>query len=296
MILFKNFRLYTQTTDGIRFQQNSKLPYMITYFSENSTLYDDYEKLNLKWIDANIVVTTYTKVPRTTITPIMKKLFAKKYKLYLYSIMQRVPQHRNFILDFSTFLQNVDHLYKPTNYRMRSGTLIKTILMSTLGHFNSDSYKKVLIYSIDLNKPVHPFINQKIYLLWQMLKNETFPFDDLVVCVINNNKVRYRLFVKDGVMDINRITILLRQMKHIDVPEETDDMINQDEISSHTEKKIDNIATNVLMNVAKNIKSGSLSKVKSTIKDFLIKDHKTFNLLNNIKSLSSHYQEIPQKM
>ena len=66
MIQFKILRQYTHIVDGIRFPQNPKKPVLVIYFSENSTLLDDYPKMNLKRADFRMVAVPTTKIPTVT--------------------------------------------------------------------------------------------------------------------------------------------------------------------------------------------------------------------------------------
>ena len=270
MILFKNFRLYNQITDSIRFPQSHE-PYMITYFSENSTLFDDYPKLNLKLMDANVVVTTYTKVPRTLITAEMRKAFAQNYRLNLYSTNQKIVTNRNFIMDLSSYLNMVDVTFKPMSYRSRSGLLIKDILTSTYSMFGPN-YQKVLVYSVDLNKPVKQFINEKLYVLWSMLKENNFNFDHLVIATIRDGIVRYRLVVKNRDFDITKITALFRQLKHED--------LTDTDIVGAIDKSTNQVVDKVIANVKDSISPDNVPAIKTAVSNFLAKDKSTLKKLS----------------
>ena len=77
MIQFKSLRMYTHVTDGIRFPNKPGDNFVITYFSENSSLLEDYPKLNFRIVDVKLNIIPITIIPRTRIQPTDIKAFKK---------------------------------------------------------------------------------------------------------------------------------------------------------------------------------------------------------------------------
>ena len=77
MIRFKSMRMITQQTDGIIYPIQPNKPFMIVYFSENSNLMDDYPKLNIRRMDARVVVVPITKIPRVILTNDISRVYKK---------------------------------------------------------------------------------------------------------------------------------------------------------------------------------------------------------------------------
>jgi DNA-directed RNA polymerase beta subunit len=235
MIKFNNFRLYTQVTNSIGFPLTPNNPYLLTYFSENSTLVDDYPKLGLRSVDFRMVVVPVTKIPRTIMTSELMKDY-KQLGLIPYSQKQQIPQNKNFIFDLSYYLGKIDLLFRPTNYRQRSGTLIKNSFNLLLSY--PQNYQKVLVYSIDLTKDTNTFVNRKFFPILQMLKDEEmeFPFDYVIFALVGEASTTYRLIVKNKDYQLTKIITLLRKITPIDINEETENEI--DDISRRITNKV----------------------------------------------------------
>ena len=131
MLKFDSLPQYTRVVEKLRFPQSPDSPYLIVYFSENSSFIEDYPKLNIRRIDSKIVVVPTTRVPRTFLTPNLMKLF-KSYKLRAFSSKMKYPQNRNLFYDLSIYLNAIDTVYKPETYRQRAGFLILNCLRKNL--------------------------------------------------------------------------------------------------------------------------------------------------------------------
>ncbi len=255
MIQFKSMRQYTHVVDGVRFPQNPKSPFVLIYFSENSSLLDDYPKLNLKIIDFRDVVVPITIIPRTRLTPDLKKLY-KDFNLLSFSLHTKIPQNRNIILDLSPFLISLDSSFTPTDYRKRAGFLIKDVLFKSLIRF-PETYQKVFLYSIDNTKEFNKFINRKIFPIIQDLKNSNIVFNDMLLNV-NGETSSYRLLMKDKSFKLPRVIQYIKNIK----------TVSPEELNSDIEK-----ASNFLMKkLSGKINPENSLKIKGTIIDFLKND------------------------
>jgi len=275
MIQYKSLRQYTHIVDGIRFGQNKDEPIVLIYFSENSTLLDDYPKLNLKLIDFRYVLIPTTKIPRTRLTGEIRKLY-RSTGLIAYSSSQKPPP-KNIILDLSLYLTAIDTTFKPTNYRQRAGFLIKNLILKSSIYFPKN-FKKIFLYSIDPSKDMNTFINRKIFPIIKDLKTGEFQFQDMILNVIQGEGSNYRLLVKDKDFKFTRVKNYLRSIKIIDTEEE----IKQDA------KKAANI---IMKSVSPNIPENK-DKVNSAIEDFLNKDKESLDKVRSGEISGKDIQQI----
>ena len=243
MIQFLSLRQYTHVVDGVRFSQDSKEPYLLVYFPENTSLIEDYERLNLRKNDFRIVTVPVTTVPRTRLTPDLVKAY-RSLKLIPYGINQKVPPGKNIILDLSQYTNAIDVMYKPDNYRQRAGFLLKNILTSTAAQF-PNNYQKILLYSVDLNKSVNTFVNRKIFPILRDMKGGNFSFDHLMLDTLTDDKINYRLLVKDGEYTFQRVTHYIRNLKGILVDEEQEEEVNKASNIIMKSLKFDKNTTNI---------------------------------------------------
>jgi len=257
MIQFKSWRQYTHVVNGVRFPQNTKEPFLLVYFSENSSFTDDYPYMNLNRIDFRLVVIPTTKIPRTRLTSELRKLY-RTYGLIPYPMQQKVPANKNIIVDVSQYLRAIDATYKPTTYRQRPGFLMMNALTQAFGRFPGN-YQKILLYSINTKRAMNSFVNRKSFpLIREIKKGEALPFDHMIMSYMGDAP-RYRLLVKDGDFHFQRVLHYLKTVKSTPADEE---------ISTST-KQAARIVSKV---VDKNIGDGDKSKVRSAIEDFLKKD------------------------
>jgi len=83
MIQFKSLRQYTHVVNGIRFPNIPKNNYVLTYFSENSSLLEDYPKLNFLLMDVKYNIVPVTIIPRTRLKLPLLKAFKQHGLLWL---------------------------------------------------------------------------------------------------------------------------------------------------------------------------------------------------------------------
>jgi len=258
---FDKIRPYTQIATGLRFPPDMKKSLLI-YFSENSNLLDDYPKLGIKMIDVRYVIVPITKIPRTRLVPAVMKAY-KSLKLLAYSSNMRFPQNKNIFYDLSQYLTGIDTAYKPNNYRQRAGFLLKNIFFKTINSF-SPEYQKIVMYTVDTTKEFNQFRNRKIFPILEMIKSEGVTFDHLLLGIIDEHSTKYRLLIKDGEFNFQRVLLYTRNIKSIDLEKEEEENIKA--------------ATKTVMDkVASDIPSSNQDKVKGAISSFLTKDKVTAN-------------------
>ncbi len=254
MIQFKSWRQYTHVVDAVRFPQDTKEPFLLVYFSENSNFVNDYPKLNLKKIDARIVAVPVTKIPRTRMTAEFRKIY-RSLGLVPYTMQQKVPANKNVIVDLSQYTNAIDLVYKPSTYRQRAGFFITNMINQIVNAF-PDNYQKILFYSVDTSKDLNSFINKKIFPVLRNMKTGEFPFDHMLINYLDSGKARYRLLVKDSEYKFPRVMHYIRTIKGVPAAEE---------IESETKKA----ARIVSMAVSKDIEPENSAKVSGAIEDYL---------------------------
>lgn len=251
MLKYDSLVQYSRLVNAIYFPQKPDSPFLFVYFSENSTLTEDFLQLNIRQVDVRYVVVPITKIPVTRLTTELRKDYKKLGLLPLSSNMV-IPKGRNLLYDLTVFMKRIDEILKPMTYRQRAGYLLQNLLMKSFMSF-PNNYRKVLVYSVDLTKPVNSFVNRKIFPLLRQLRHEELYFDDLLFVTLNKSDTKYRLLIKDGEYQINRILQYLRKLNSL--PEKTD---------------ISTVLNKVLKVVSKNITSHS--KAKFAVERYLIQN------------------------
>lgn len=233
---YKVLKPYSQVSKKLSFKLERDNPYILFYFPENTTLLETYPALDLRIIDFRNVIVPLTKIPRTRLTSTLKKLY-RSLKLYANGTNEKYPENKNLIFDYSTYLRSIDVTYKPISYRQRTGFLIKNLFFMTANQF-PENYKKILLYNIVLENNFDPtFVNRKSFPIVQQLKDESFPFDDLLLCITHNNTSTFRLLVRDKEFSLPRTLQYLKTIKPINVEEEEEKELN--DASTVVAKKID---------------------------------------------------------
>lgn len=229
MIQYKSLVQYTRVVDGLRFPQSVDEPFLLVYFSENSLLISDYSKLKIRRIDARHAVIPLTKIPVVRLTPEIRNGY-KQLGLLPYSSNMNFPKDKNLLVDTTFFTATVDKIYKPNTYRQRAGFLIKNLLFNTFSSF-PDNYKKILIYSINITRPVNSFVDRKIFpILHQLRAGEIF-FDDMLFCVVDETAARYRLLISEKDYKFSRVLQYVKKVKIINTEEEHEEEVNKAALS-----------------------------------------------------------------
>jgi DNA-directed RNA polymerase beta subunit len=291
MIKFQSLTQYTRVVDGVRFLQNRDRPFALFYFSENSTLYNDYPKMKLKRIDARYVIVPITRIPVSRLTADARKVY-KSFGLLPYQSNQKLPMSSNIIFDTSQYVSLIDQMYKPTTYRQRAGFLLNNFLYKSFNSF-PDNYEKVLIYTIDVNKPINSFINRKIFPILRNMKGGEISFDHMLLGLVDEESTRYRLLVKDRDFKFARLASYLRKIKMVDSDEEKEQEVKQ-ATNSFDEKdaKIKTAIQNYL-----NKDESSLEKVANDELDETEKDRMTIaSILYRVTGNMSRAQRLSKSI
>ena len=266
MIQFDNIPQYTRVVPAIRFKQNSKNPYLIVYFSENSDFINDYYKLGIRRQDVRNVVVPKTRVPVTRLETQTRELY-KGLGLLPFSVAMAYPKDKNIFFDLSLYLNAVEDTYKPSTYRQRAGFLVQNILYKTFNAFPSN-YEKILIYSVDPRKDIRSFTNRKVFPLLRRLKAKEVFFDHMLLTLVGEEKSQHRLLVKNKDYQFPRLLQYMRRIKIVDSQEEEESEVNK-------------ATTKLMKRVAPDLPTGTNSKVTNAIKTFLNKDKDARERINN---------------
>lgn len=260
MIQFKSLRQYTHVVDSIMFPQNPNEPFLFVYFPENSTFLADRPKMKFRIQDFRLVVVPTTKVPRSRLTNDMRQLY-RQYKLIAYPMQMKIPEGYNVIVDLSGYLKAIDTIFKPSNYRQRAGFLVQDAVNRAFNKF-PNNYQKILVYSVNITKDMNQFVNRKIFGFLKQWKDEEFPFDHLLLQLVGETGTRFRLLVKDRDFNFSRVRFFLKQIKPIDVEEET-------------EKQSGEAASQVVDNVKDQLPEDKISATKDAVEDYLEQNPET---------------------
>jgi len=63
MLKYDSLVQYSRLVSSIYFPQKPDSPFLLVYFSENSTLTEDFPQLNIRRADVRYVVVPITKIP-----------------------------------------------------------------------------------------------------------------------------------------------------------------------------------------------------------------------------------------
>ena len=264
MIQYKSLVQYTRVVDGVRFPPNINEPYLLVYFSENSSFTQDYSKLNIRRQDVRHAVIPVTKLPLTRLTPDLRNAY-KQLKILPYQSNMKIPESKNLFVDTTLYTQTIDEIYKPNTYRQRAGYLIQNLLFKVFQSF-PENYRKILIYSVDTTKDANNFINSKIFPIMRQLKAGEIFFDDMILVTLDETSPRYRLLISEKEYKLTRVLQYVRKIK-IKTTEEED----KEEAKSATSKIMDLIASQI----------EKPSVVKAAVNDYLLKNPKQAEKIEN---------------
>jgi DNA-directed RNA polymerase beta subunit len=266
MIQFDLLPQYTRLVPTIRFKQEIKTPYLIVYFSENSTFFNDYHKLGFRRPDLRHVVVPKTRVPVTRLEPQSRDLY-KSLGLLPFSINMAYPKDKNIVLDLSLYLTAIENAYHPASYRQRAGFLVQDILYKSFNVF-PNNYKKVLIYAVDSSKEIRSFVDRKVFPLIRQLKAEQIYFDHMLLTTVGVESAGHRLLIKNKDYKFPRLLQYIKRVKIIDSEEEETAEVNQ-------------ATTSIMKKVTADLPTGSNTKIGNAIKNFLSKDKDAREKVNN---------------
>ena len=266
MIQFDLIPQYTRLVRGIRFKQQVKTPYLIVYFSENSSLFKDYPKLGIKKLDVRHVVVPKTRVPVTRLTPQTRELY-KSIGLLPFAVNMAFPKDKNIFFDLSLYLDAIEEAYNPNTYRQRAGFLVQNILYKTFNAF-PNNYKKILLYGVDYTKDIRSFTNRKVFPLLRQLKAGKIYFDDMLLTTIGEENAGHRLLIKNKDYQFPRVMQFIKRVKIVDSEDEEAEQVKQ-------------ATTQVMNKVSSDLPTGTTAKIGTAIKSFLTRDKESLERMTS---------------
>jgi len=209
MIEFSNAIQYIKYR-GFRFL-NSKGPYYIVYFSENSDFLTDKERLNLFYLDFKNIVVNTTRIPRTYLSGKMIKEYRDE-KLIAHKKPKKI-KNKNIIYESSIYFKEIDKKYNPSTYRNRYGELIFNDINKIFNQVSNNDFRKIFFYSIRMDRCKKSYTNRKFFIFLDMIKNQRLIFNDLILCLIYENQTIFKILIKDKEFNYNRILPIIKNLK-----------------------------------------------------------------------------------
>jgi len=194
--------------NGLRFME-SKGPFSVLYFSENSTFLRDKSYLGLRKQDFRKIYLTNTNVPRTHTTGTKIQNF-RENDLIAYDINSSKINQNN-IIDSTEYVDKIDMKYKPYTYQNRYGDMIFAHVYGLFSRISNDN-RKIFLYSYIKNSSKNNYTKNKFFVFLKAIKNNNICYDDLILCKIQNKKATYKFLIKDRIVDYNRILFHIRNL------------------------------------------------------------------------------------
>jgi DNA-directed RNA polymerase beta subunit len=280
MIRWETFRLQTQLVDGIRFvlskPEQYERPFCLVYFSENSTLVEDYPKLNLSLIDFKVVIVPYVIFPKSRLSRDIKNQY-KGFGLSAYQSNMKIPERRSVIIDLAQYMKSVDNYLMPINYRVRAGRFISNILRSTFNTYSS-RYNVIFMYTVDIAKKVDKIIDRKAFPILRDIKDGDFPFDNFILGTVSGSKARYRLLMKNGEFTYPFIFQYVKTISQHHQQETEDQGITAvPHVDDEEEPEISSASNDVMKDIEPHVNKSNLAKFRTSISSFFKKDEKSLD-------------------
>ena len=248
---------------------------------ENHLFLDSFNSFNIKTSQVRNVFVPTTMKPKTLLTSTYKQeLTDHKLKPYRGLIGDYSKlEGKNFYYDLSKYLEAIVSRFKFTKFNTgRAYDFISGIIQILTG-ISSDSFIKVLLYSVDLNKPISSkLFSRRFFPIYDLLteykagKITTLPFDKIILFFYDHTGSRFVLLY-DNRFDLN-LPRIRNLVLHIT---DTND-------KESLNKNIETVADKVVETheITKDESESKKSKIKSAIKNFLKKEPSALSVTNNI--------------
>lgn len=249
------------------------------FLAENHSFLDVYRYLNIKSAQVRFVFVPTTMKPRTYLTPQYKRdLMDHKLRPYkgMFGIYDNMVGH-NFYLEFNGLINFATIKYRFKKFHTgRAATMLGGVI-NTLSGVPSESFHRILLYSVNLDKPFQPVLRRrKIFLIYSMLletlkTGEALPFDKLLMFFFDHSGGRYiLLYDKDYPININRVKNILLKMETTDIQntedEEYDNMADEAiDKTPETENTSEKTKEKLIDNVKNFITSDPVMSVNKTV-------------------------------
>ena len=272
----------------------------LIHFSENEQLSDVYNFLNIKPNAVHHVLIPSTKIPMTHLTPAITKTFmnhrlqAHKFNFGDFSRFTNV----NFYLDTSIYMTAANKKWNFTKFNNGRGSKFVKQLLTSVGNIPKDTHNTALLYTINLHGSIgHNLFLKRVYAVYDMIIDGTFPFDQLICFYHTENEGRYiKLWDKDLNMSHSRLRSFLMKLESTDpdlftdqledkIAENVVDAVIKPEIISQSVVVKNDLPNNVTLTTQtvnqgqKTVDNNKKDELKSAIKTYLKVDSSLRNKL-----------------
>ncbi|MCK5018629.1 MAG: hypothetical protein KAS32_16330, partial [Candidatus Peribacteraceae bacterium] len=233
-MIFNKLPLY-KAKKLIRFPASGEKNVSLAFLSENSNFLDTFNFLN--YGPANAL--RFIFVPTTT-KPITKLTSAYKSSL-LERKLRPIKGYfgdfsavfgKNFYMDLTTYLNAVSNKFKLTKYNTGRGRSFVNQITDTISGVPEDMYERVLLYSVNLDKPFsESIIQRRFFPIFRRLMDaakskeaSSLPFDKIIYHVYDHSgSFNILLYDKDKPINIGRIKSILTRTQSTDIATEKEE-------------------------------------------------------------------------
>jgi len=248
MINYKNLIPFTMSTDRLTFDIKKTKLTQLMLFIENDNFEDIYNLLNIKLLYfRNLLIPRY-KSGKIRVWNMSKDAMELKKKLgFKLSTIdpERIKKSNlNFIFDTTQVINEISNKFP--NLQSSKSMLAYFDFLKRYDVF-PNKYSKILMYIVNLDKPFNTQIKtRKVYLLLRLLllnikSRVELPFDDLVLCTIQENIPTYKKLVSNKEINFPRIFALIRNLKMYYTDEEVEQETSK--IMTTLSEKVPDIVT-----------------------------------------------------
>jgi hypothetical protein len=221
MIRIDDVRKYPVMVPMISVPQNEDQKYNLIFMSENSNFMNSYRYLNIRQFYVRRITAVPFKVPR---------LIATMGTLAPYKDLGLLPildvKENNVFIDTSPFFSLISNTYGPNSYKQ------PIVFTKVINYFNEcknigENRKNILIYHIDLNRPIEKnILLLKAFVLVKIARvgEGSFPFDNVILAIQEGGSIKYSsIFSKSIQFSSGKIISIFKNLigqQEVEEPEE----------------------------------------------------------------------------
>jgi len=232
MIDIKKLRLFPLYTTNLAITKtDDDKSYNLIFYSENSTFLSSYPHLNIRRMFVRFGTILPSKIPRLQIVP---KLLTQFTANKIIPIRMNRPNLLNLFVDSTPYMEQLIARFKEGSYRR------SMVMNNILGYLQSTSQyypdrSNILIYHVDLNKPIpENILNRRSFPLYMLFK-DTVPFDYVVLAIQSGELTKYALLKNlETQLSVARIFSIFRNLKTIELVDS--DEIEKNEVDNYSDQ------------------------------------------------------------
>ncbi len=214
--------------------------FAMVHFSENSSFFESYRSMKIKPAEIRNLMVPTTKKPLTRLTPALRKI-AVAHKLRPirmdFGSYERFSDI-NYYMDMNVFFGAASERWKFKRFNTGRAAKFTSSLINTADGIPADTHHKVLLYTINLNKPIaDKLFFKRSYPFYRALQDGTFPYDYWLLFYYNEEESRFvKLWDRNMKIPLPRVKNYLMKMK----PQNPDLFVQEkdDEISDEVVKEV----------------------------------------------------------